>query len=224
MSGQSHERGEHERHCVAAEAEIARFVELAGGADPATPVPTCPGWTIAGLARHHGTTHRWVEHIVRNRVRERLWSRDLPIEPPEDDADCAAWVADGAERLIATLRAAGPDDTAWTWVPDGHARFWSRRMAYEALVHRADVEIWAASPARTDPGTLRDRKATRSPRVNIGAAEKQGPAGNESEDHDGAVNKRSVGAFRSSSMRAMKLKVPTASTRPPSPAIISRLS
>ncbi|MEV8015780.1 maleylpyruvate isomerase N-terminal domain-containing protein [Streptomyces sp. NPDC086554] len=48
----------HEQYCAAVQAADARFVELARGADPATPIPTCPGWTLSDLVRHHGTTHR----------------------------------------------------------------------------------------------------------------------------------------------------------------------
>lgn len=131
----------HERCCAAVEAEVARFVTVIGDADPATPVPTCPGWTVADLVRHHGTTHRWVEHIVRTRASERVWSRDVVTDAPDDDRDLAAWLAAGAERLLVTLRAAGPDLPVWSWGADQHARFWSRRVLYEAVIHRADAEL-----------------------------------------------------------------------------------
>jgi hypothetical protein len=29
----------------------------------------------------------------------------------------------------------------WAWGPDQHARFWSRRMLYETVVHHSDAEL-----------------------------------------------------------------------------------
>jgi hypothetical protein len=43
-----------ERCCQIVEREVARFVEVTDGVDPATPVPTCGDWTIADLLRHAG--------------------------------------------------------------------------------------------------------------------------------------------------------------------------
>jgi uncharacterized protein (TIGR03083 family) len=133
--------GDHEGYCAAAEAEIARFVELVEEADPATPVPTCPGWTMAALAEHLGSTHRWAAHILRNRVQEPVRSRDIEVEPPDAGSGHAAWVAAGAGRLLAALRDADRDVTTWTWAGDRRVDWWSRRMLHEALVHRADAEL-----------------------------------------------------------------------------------
>jgi hypothetical protein len=37
-------------------------------ADPATPVPTCPGWTLLQLLRHVGRGDRWAAQIIRERA------------------------------------------------------------------------------------------------------------------------------------------------------------
>jgi uncharacterized protein (TIGR03083 family) len=141
MNGRTETLWDHDGYCAAAEAEIARFVELVEEADPATAVPTCPGWTMAALAKHLGSTHRWAEHILRNRVQERVRSRDFEVEPPDTDAGHAAWVAAGARRLLAALRDADRDVTTWTWAGDRGVDWWSRRMLHEVLVHRVDAEL-----------------------------------------------------------------------------------
>lgn len=146
----------HEHHCAAAEAEIARFTELVTGAGLDTPVPTCPEWTIADLIRHHGTTHRWMDHLMRSGATDRVWTKDLHIEPPTDDTDVRAWLDSGAETLLATLRAARADTPIWTWGADQHVRFWSRRVLFEAVVHRADAEFARGLTPYVDPAIAAD--------------------------------------------------------------------
>lgn len=132
---------DHERHRAAAEAEIARFVEVTAEADPATPLPTCPGWTVADLMRHLGTIYRWMTHIVVTRPARRIPATELGIEPPADDGACHGWLAAGVEPLTTALRATDGDEPVWTLGPDQHLRLWSSRLLAETLVHRADVEL-----------------------------------------------------------------------------------
>lgn len=121
--------------------EADLLVELAAGADPGTPVPSCPGWTMADLVTHVGTTHRWVIHILEHRVQERIWSREVPNGLAEGQSGDGAWLADGAGRLLATLRSTDPDLPVWTWGSGRSAAWWARRMAYELLIHRIDAEL-----------------------------------------------------------------------------------
>lgn len=132
---------DHGRYCAELATEVARFIDVVCEADPALPVPTCPGWTIADLIHHHGTTHRWVEHIVRHRATERVRTRDLAIDAPVDHAAFRPWLRRGADRLLSTLRATDPDAPMWTVGVDRRARFWPRRVLHEAVVHRADAEL-----------------------------------------------------------------------------------
>jgi uncharacterized protein (TIGR03083 family) len=131
----------HARHCDAAEAEIAAFAAGLQGADPETPVPSCPGWSVADLASHLGGTHRWAEAIVRTRAQERRGRRELGVTFPSEPGEILPWYVEGGERLLGTLRAGDPDLGVWAWGPDPHVRFWSRRMLYETLVHRCDLDI-----------------------------------------------------------------------------------
>ncbi|MFJ3301673.1 maleylpyruvate isomerase N-terminal domain-containing protein [Streptomyces sp. NPDC086549] len=127
--------------CDAVEAEVARFLAVVTDADPATPVPTCPGWNLADLARHHGTTHRWITHLIRVRATDRVWSRDVPLDLPDDVRVMPEWLADSARTSLKVLRATDPDTPVWTHGADRHVRFFARRLLAEAAVHRADAEI-----------------------------------------------------------------------------------
>jgi uncharacterized protein (TIGR03083 family) len=143
-------------YCAALDAEIARFVKVVETADPAAPVPTCPGWTMARLAKHLGITHRWVEHIVRNALPERIPQRDVPADLPADDAGWPAWLADGGARLVGTLGGADPEAPVWTLPGMGRAAFWPRRMLHETTVHRADAELALGAEPEITPDVAAD--------------------------------------------------------------------
>ncbi|MEU6798617.1 maleylpyruvate isomerase family mycothiol-dependent enzyme, partial [Nonomuraea wenchangensis] len=121
------------------EQETERLAELAG--DLSAPVPSCPGWTMGELVTHVGQTHRWAVHVLRDRVQERIWSRQVPSGLPEGRGGDAAWLRAGAAELVRTLRETDPDMPVWTWGPDRRAAWWPRRMAYELVVHRVDAEL-----------------------------------------------------------------------------------
>ncbi|WP_067178175.1 maleylpyruvate isomerase family mycothiol-dependent enzyme [Microtetraspora niveoalba] len=146
----------HEEYCAAVEDGAARLRALVAEADPAAPVPTCPGWSIAKLVKHVGITQRWAEHLVRTRAPERVGSRDVPMDRLGEGDDPAAWLAAGTGRLLATLRATAPETPVWSWGGDHHARFWSRRMLHELLVHLADVELALGRAPAIDAATAID--------------------------------------------------------------------
>ncbi|MEV1332970.1 maleylpyruvate isomerase family mycothiol-dependent enzyme [Micromonospora costi] len=135
-------------------AEIVDQAELMAkhlaGADLRSPVPSCPGWTTAQLARHLGAGHRWAEEIVRTRAAAPLPDTELRELSGHTDGDPAVigpWLVAGATRLADTLRAAGPDTRVWTPIPGrADAAFYARRFAHETLVHRADATLTLGVP------------------------------------------------------------------------------
>ncbi|WP_051466982.1 maleylpyruvate isomerase family mycothiol-dependent enzyme [Actinomadura oligospora] len=131
----------HERYCDATEREVAAFTAALRDADPGAPVPSCPGWTVRDLAHHLGVTQRWAERLVRTLSPRASSPRRHADEVPEADADLVSWFAEGGAALVAALRASDPDARMWSWGEDQHARFWSRRMTFEAAVHRADLHL-----------------------------------------------------------------------------------
>ncbi|MDI3408651.1 maleylpyruvate isomerase family mycothiol-dependent enzyme [Streptomyces cavernicola] len=113
------------------------------GANPALPVPTCPGWTLADLLRHVEATYSWAERLVRTRATS-----------PEHLGDTHAQDAPvNAAHLAATLREAGPHVELWSPAPPHTPLFWARRMAVEATVHRYDATRALGIPYELDPRT-----------------------------------------------------------------------
>jgi uncharacterized protein (TIGR03083 family) len=118
------------------EQAVADVVEMLADAELDLPVPSCPGWTVADLVAHLGEAHLWAEHAV------RVGDPDAPEPSPprHDRIALRAWYAESAEVLLATLRATKPDTACWTFGRRPHtARFWFRRQAHEAAMHRWDL-------------------------------------------------------------------------------------
>ncbi|MFE1270897.1 maleylpyruvate isomerase N-terminal domain-containing protein [Streptomyces sp. NPDC058758] len=140
---------------VEAVAEQARrYAETVRGTDPATPVPTCPGWNLGDLTRHLGALHGWAEHLVTARPATRVRAGELPLDPPADPASYPGWFAARAEGFTAAARAADPAAPVWSPGADPYVRHYPRHVLAETVVHLADAEIalgGAAGPL--DPGT-----------------------------------------------------------------------
>ncbi|MDQ1012238.1 uncharacterized protein (TIGR03083 family) [Streptomyces sp. V4I23] len=147
---------QHELYCDAIEHIERRFVATVREADPAAPVTTCPGWTFADLVRHHGTTHRWMEHLVRTRACERVRSREIPLDLPDDPAAYPDWLARGADSVLGMLRKVDPDTPMWSNGADQRVAYFPRRLLFEALVHLADAELSLGRAPSIDPGTAAD--------------------------------------------------------------------
>ncbi|MFD9644712.1 maleylpyruvate isomerase N-terminal domain-containing protein, partial [Streptomyces sp. NPDC059082] len=122
-------------------AHVRRFAALVRDAEPTTPVPTCPGWTLADLTRHLGAVHRWTEHLVRGRATVRVPAEDVPLDLPADPAAYADWLTAGADRVLTVLGAADPDTPVWSPGADPHVRHHARRLLAEAVVHLADAGL-----------------------------------------------------------------------------------
>ncbi|WP_058043638.1 maleylpyruvate isomerase family mycothiol-dependent enzyme [Streptomyces roseifaciens] len=129
------------QHATAVAAETARFVATVKGADPATPVPSCPGWTLADLTRHTGSVHRWFSVLLSRRIQQPPTSREVELHLPEQPDGYPDWLTMGATEAAQVFAATDLDAPMWAWGLDQHARFWVRRMLFETLVHRADAEL-----------------------------------------------------------------------------------
>ena len=154
---------DHLEHAAALEDDARRLVDLVAGADPATPVPTCPGWTLADLVDHVGTLYRWSSAHVATSARQRLSPAALEMGRPEAGAT-AGWLGAGVAPMLATFRSCDPDARVWGWGADRHARFWPRRMLFETVVHRADAAIALGDRRRHRPrrGRRRPGRAARA--------------------------------------------------------------
>ena len=106
-----------------------------------SPVPSCPGWTVARLVKHVGRTYQWVASFAGTGVVER------PERPTEDantltGEELVEWWTERYTTLMALLDALDPEQPAWNWAPQAkRAIFWHRRMAHETAVHRWDAQM-----------------------------------------------------------------------------------
>ncbi|MDV3129555.1 maleylpyruvate isomerase family mycothiol-dependent enzyme [Mycobacterium sp. 21AC1] len=118
------------------------FGELIASGDPATPVPSCPDWTLKQLFRHVGRGNRWAAQIIEDRRHTELDPREVPDGKPPDDPDGAmAWLNDGAELVVKAVDRVGADAKVWTFLGPKPAGWWIRRRVHEVTVHRADAAL-----------------------------------------------------------------------------------
>src|ERR1700712_5293709 len=111
-------------------------------ADPESPVPSCPGWTMNQLLKHVGRGHRWSAQIIAERRREPLDPREVRGGKPPEDADGAIdWLNAAAQAVIGAVARAGPETGVWTFPGPRPAGWWIRRRVHEATVHRADAVL-----------------------------------------------------------------------------------
>jgi uncharacterized protein (TIGR03083 family) len=115
------------------ESSATAFIERVATADLTTPVPTCPGWDLADLARHLGSVHRWAAGCIMAAAEV-----DEP-EGPWERADLVEWLTTGRELLVSLLRDADPRAPTWTFGQPRTVAFWSRRQAHETTLHQWDA-------------------------------------------------------------------------------------
>jgi uncharacterized protein (TIGR03083 family) len=120
-------------------AETKAFGDTYRDADPATPVPTCPGWTLNQLFKHLGRGTRWCAQIIAERRTGPLDPREVHNGKPPEDLDAAiAWLNAGAQAVVDAVDWVGADARVWTFTGSKPAGWWIRRRVHEAAVHRAD--------------------------------------------------------------------------------------
>jgi uncharacterized protein (TIGR03083 family) len=125
--------------------ESAAFVLATAGAEPDTPVPSCPGWTRSDLVHHLAG----VFAFFRGTLEGAMDGRSGPIPdleqalPPAAEFTVAQYEHE-AEQLFDRLAEADPGLPMWNWSGFDQAAGWlSRRMAQETAVHRVDADLTA---------------------------------------------------------------------------------
>lgn len=151
-------------------AENAAFADLLRDADPSTPVPTCPEWTLDQLMRHVGRGDRWCAQIVAEQSGEFIDPRTVPDgKPPADLDGKLAWLHDGPRRLIDAVARVGAETPVWTFLGPRPAAWWIRRRLHETAVHRADAALALGVPFEIDPAVAADAVTEHLERVVIRA-------------------------------------------------------
>lgn len=133
--------------CLAA--DFARLRALAS-TDLTAPVPSCPGWTVADLARHVGQVYLHKTLAMREGGEPDEW-------PPKGlaDEEPLALLDRMYAGLLDEFAARRPEDPTGTWYgPDQTVGFWIRRMAQETVIHRIDAELATGQPVAPVPADL----------------------------------------------------------------------
>jgi uncharacterized protein (TIGR03083 family) len=134
--------------CLAADHGDLR--DAAASVELTTPVPNCPGWTVADLVFHVAEVYLHKVTVMRTGQWPAQWPPpDAAVEPE------LPLLGRAYGELIAEFRARQPTDPTPTWYdPDQTVAFWIRRMAQETVVHRIDAEQAAGLPVTAVPDDL----------------------------------------------------------------------
>jgi uncharacterized protein (TIGR03083 family) len=124
-------------------AEGPAFHAAIAEAAPNATVPSRPDWTVTDLARHLGSTYRWVRgHVTRGVITPPESRRPAIADDTPTGAEAAAWWQREYAELMDLLDGLDPELPAWNWAPQAKkAGFWHRRMAHETAVHRWDAQM-----------------------------------------------------------------------------------
>jgi uncharacterized protein (TIGR03083 family) len=122
-------------------ADCADFQTVIAEAPLDSPVPSCPGWTIARLTSHLGSVYGYALDMIAAAGAEPP-ERPKGYFRPAPDADVVAWWQERSGTLLTTMESLDPEAPASNWAPTTKiAGFWIRRMAHETAVHRWDAQF-----------------------------------------------------------------------------------
>ncbi|MDX3535450.1 maleylpyruvate isomerase family mycothiol-dependent enzyme [Streptomyces sp. MB09-01] len=125
--------------------------------EPVPAVPSCPGWTVSDLVAHLGGVHRFLAHVLRERLAAPPDPAGfgLPQVPAAPDA-LTEWFAQGARELAELCLELGPHTPVWTWSPEQTSGFWLRMQLIELAVHRWDAQSATGTPGPLHPHVAAD--------------------------------------------------------------------
>lgn len=130
--------------------ESARVLD-AYRTNPDGRVPWSDRWTVRSVARHVAGSHHAVALILSDRPTADFAQAAAMPRVEATDPGFPEWFSARTQDLLAQCRTVPP--TAVCWAPHpllaGTGAYWTRRIAYDTLVHRWDAETGAgiAGPA-----------------------------------------------------------------------------
>ncbi|MGW4773689.1 maleylpyruvate isomerase N-terminal domain-containing protein [Nocardia sp. NPDC004278] len=91
------------------------LADLYRSADPKTPLPTCPGWTMANLIAHVSGENRWAAAMIADRATERPEFQQVPeVRRPRDLDEADRWLQAGARAVVDNIDTVGSGVPVWT--------------------------------------------------------------------------------------------------------------
>lgn len=129
--------------------ESQRLSDLLLAADPAAPVPTCPGWNARDLLRHLTEVHGFWAEVLASGARTDEQVETIETSRPALPEDLAALAREreaATAALVAQLEARRDEEPAWSWLSTDQSVGFTRRMQlHEATMHRVDAELTAGA-------------------------------------------------------------------------------
>jgi uncharacterized protein (TIGR03083 family) len=131
-------------HVGVIESEGARIL-AAYRSNPDGRVPWSDRWTVRSVARHVAGSHHAVAVILADRPSADFEQAAAMPRVETNDPAFPEWFAANTERLLTQCRTVPPAAVCWAPHPliAGTAAYWTRRIAYDTLVHRWDAETGA---------------------------------------------------------------------------------
>src|SRR2546423_13781629 len=126
-------------------AEEGHALAAALDGDPTAVVPSCPGWTVADLAAHVGSYHRWAADLLTDASPQPRAPYSLR---PDPNLPLADWYRANLAFLLEAVDATDPDTPMWSVTVEQRAGAWCRRQAHDTTVHRWDAQN---APGHADP-------------------------------------------------------------------------
>ncbi len=122
-----------------------------------TPLPSCPGWSVATLVTHLAGIYAHRTKLVERRAEEnpvrqyehvglplglKYWFESDATDPSRMPPGLVELFEKEAAGLGQMLWSVGPKEPVWTWwEADQTAGFWQRRMTQETAVHLWDIQL-----------------------------------------------------------------------------------
>ncbi|WP_433288623.1 maleylpyruvate isomerase family mycothiol-dependent enzyme [Pseudonocardia sp. CA-142604] len=134
------------------EADTLALADAAEG-HLASPVPSCPGWSVADLVWHLLEVQQFWGTVVAEHVQDPA---TVPEAARPEEERLVPELRAGADRLVKSLRGAAPDEPVYTWAARSDAGFVVRHQVQEAAVHRWDAEQAVGRPQALDAAAATD--------------------------------------------------------------------
>jgi uncharacterized protein (TIGR03083 family) len=104
-------------------------------------VPWSDRWTVATVARHVASTHHVVAEVISGRPDADFGVFGQLQIPAKDSPEFVEWSRSGTASLLEQLSNVPANEECWSWFEPGRrVGWWTRRMAFEAVVHRWDTD------------------------------------------------------------------------------------
>jgi uncharacterized protein (TIGR03083 family) len=132
--------------------DLLALIETSGGrildayrVNPVGRVPWSDRWTVRSVARHVAGSHHAVALILSERPTANFEQAAAMPRIETGEAHFPEWFAANTQRLLDQCRTVPPAAACWSPHPlvAGTGAYWTRRIAYDTLIHRWDAEAGA---------------------------------------------------------------------------------